>query len=618
MSQKPLFWKIYPSYLLLIVLSVWAVSWYAGRAQQGLYQQHAQQELENAARLIESQLACLVAAESEQGASAKRELDMSIQRELQTLCAELAQRSSLRVTVIGVDGRVYADSEKAPAVMDNHGDRPEVAGAVRGKVGSSVRFSNTLHLPMLYVAVPIMLQNRIAGVVRTSRPLTEIAELQRAVFHNLVIVGTIIGLLATALSWVLVRRITHPIRQMQECARRFAQGDLQARMHVTSAAELTELGETMNQMAAELGERMRMVVRQHNELETMLGSMLEGVLAVDNDGRIIKLNRCAAQMLAVEEVEACGHSIQEVVRNVALQKVAADTVKTAQPVERDIQFWQDGHELSLQVHGTPLLNAEKAPFGVLMVLNDVTRLRRLENLRREFAANVSHELRTPITSIKGFVETLLDGALEDRDDARHFLDIILKQTNRLNAIIADLLVLAAVEKQSEAGEVARDACRLRECLEFACAACRPEASQKNITLKIDCDAELELMLNAGLFEQAVVNLLQNAIRHSPDNGNVRICVDSVEGEVLVKVQDDGCGIAPEHLERLFERFYRVDKGRSRQDGGTGLGLAIVKHVAQIHGGHVGVESQPGQGSTFTLSLPLDVPPSERRPGKNLG
>jgi two-component system phosphate regulon sensor histidine kinase PhoR len=272
------------------------------------------------------------------------------------------------------------------------------------------------------------------------------------------------------------------------------------------------------------------------------------------------------------------------------------------PVDGDVVL-RHANDRVLQVNGTSLRDAQGRSIGAVIVLNDVSRLRQLESMRRDFAANVSHELKTPITSIKGFVETLLDGALQDPHDAERFLRIVARQADRLNAIIEDLLSLSRVEKDAEAAEIALSMADLRPVLESALDDCKSKASLRGIRLAFDCAAEVVARINPPLLEQAVMNLLDNAVKYSEPGGDVHLLVQAAAGEVSIRVRDHGCGIAPEHLPRLFERFYRVDKARSRKQGGTGLGLAIVKHIVLAHRGRVTVESEPGAGSTFCIHLP---------------
>jgi two-component system phosphate regulon sensor histidine kinase PhoR len=280
-----------------------------------------------------------------------------------------------------------------------------------------------------------------------------------------------------------------------------------------------------------------------------------------------------------------------------------NVLEAGEPAEEEVVIFDDG-ERFLQAHGSVLRDAAGESIGALVVLHDVTRLRRLEQVRRDFAANVSHELKTPVTAIKGFVETLLDGAMDNADDARRFLGIVAAQADRLGAIIEDLLELAHIEQQSEREQVPLCSGKLREILDAALDACRFQASEKHVELKLDCPEDVQARIDANLLERAVFNLLDNAVKYSPAGATVEVGVVRGPEELRIEVRDRGCGIPREHLPRIFERFYRVDKARSRQLGGTGLGLAIVKHIAQAHQGRATVDSTPGKGSTFSIHLPL--------------
>jgi two-component system phosphate regulon sensor histidine kinase PhoR len=368
--------------------------------------------------------------------------------------------------------------------------------------------------------------------------------------------------------------------------------------------ELGGLAESLNEMAEQLDERIRTVLKQRGELETILASMVEGVIAVDRDTRILSLNRAAATLLSADHGAAPGKILQEVVRNRELQRFVTLALESEEPVEGEIILHHDGDRY-LQAHGTRLRGDENERMGALVVLNDVTRMRKLETFRRDFVANVSHELRTPITSIKGFVETLADGALDDRDKAMQFLGIINKHTDRLSELIEDLLTLSRLDQGpgDEGRKIAVEPTAVHGLLEEAIDICRPKADGKSVKISLSCEQTLEVDLNQSLVEQALVNLIDNAIKYSPDGGTVEIEARRTDERVVVSVRDNGIGIDEKHMPRLFERFYRVDKARSRDLGGTGLGLAIVKHVAQAHGGSVGVDSSPGAGSTFFLYFP---------------
>jgi two-component system phosphate regulon sensor histidine kinase PhoR len=325
------------------------------------------------------------------------------------------------------------------------------------------------------------------------------------------------------------------------------------------------------------------------------------VVAIDSDQRLITLNSAAAKLIGSPQADLQGRNLPEVIRNADLRRFVQRALESSQPIEDDVVLHADGQRI-LQARGAALRNSAGQGVGAVIVLNDVTHYRRLETLRRDFVANVSHELKTPIASIKGFVETLLDGALSQPNDARRFLKIIASHAERLNNIIEDLLSLSKIEQSEKTASLPLNMAPLRPILQSALNGCQAQASQRNIALHLECP-DMSARINAPLLEQAVINLVDNAIKYSEPADQVLVAASAVDGEIEISVRDSGCGISEEHLPRLFERFYRVDRARSRKLGGTGLGLAIVKHIVQAHHGHVSVTSTPGEGSTFTIHLP---------------
>jgi len=363
-------------------------------------------------------------------------------------------------------------------------------------------------------------------------------------------------------------------------------------------------------MARQLQQRIEAVTRQRNEVEAILSAMVEGVIAIDGAGHIVTVNQAAAGFLSIEPAQARGHSVEEAIRDVALQQFAAQLLQGQQPQEIHVTLPIHGGRC-FQVHGARLAGGlPERSQGAVIVLHDVTHIRRLEGIRRDFVANVSHELKTPITSIKGFVEALIEGGggghAADPEQVQRYLGIVARHTDRLNAIIDDLLQLSRLEEDADQRQIGFEKGPLRPILEAAVEMSGARAAQKDIPVELACDASTQVKANPALLEQAVVNLIDNAIKYSPPGSPVRVEAQRSSGRVSIAVQDRGCGIAQEHLPRLFERFYVVDRGRSRNLGGTGLGLAIVKHIAQVHGGSVDVRSEVGKGSTFTLSLPLEA------------
>jgi two-component system phosphate regulon sensor histidine kinase PhoR len=517
------------------------------------------------------------------------------------LCKDLGKLTSFRFTVVLPGGKVIGDSLKDPATMDNHGNRPEIREALAGRRGAAVRTSRSLGLKMMYVAVP-------AGeraVMRTAVPVADIESALRTAQFRIVLTGIIVVVLGGGLTLMTFRRIVRPLEELRRGAERFAKGDLQSRVPVPETEELGRFADTMNRMALELDERLKMEVRQRNEIEAVLTSMMEGVIAIDMGKNIISLNRAASELLEIDSSDAKGKSIFDVIRNTALLDFVTDTLAAEENRESEIAL-RAGGKKSLQIHGSVLRDAQGRAIGALVVLNDVTRIRQLESVRRDFVLNASHEIRTPVTSIKGFVETLLEGALDDRESLERFLGIIARHADRLNAIVEDLLSLSRIEQEAEGDDISMKEEPLGQVIEEALEVCRPGSQEKGIALVRSCGAGIKVRMNASLIVQAVINLVDNAVKYSSPGSTVEVSCGADESWATVKVRDEGCGIAAQHLSRLFERFYRVDKARSRSLGGTGLGLAIVKHIVQAHKGSVIVESDLGRGSTFTIFLPEKI------------
>ena len=444
------------------------------------------------------------------------------------------------------------------------------------------------------------------AVVRTSQPLALLAATLWTLYAEIAAAGLLAVFVITAGSLLATRRLVRAINEIRRGADHLARGQWKYRLPDNPSEEIGMLAESLNAMAAQLDERIQRILRQQSEHQAMLSSMEEGVMAVDRSGTVLSVNDPCAGLLGVDADKLRGRSIYEVLRKPDLLKFIENAQASTKSLDGDLRFFSP-EERWLHAHGTALHDARGQKIGVLIVLHDVTRLRHLENVRRDFVANVSHELRTPITSIKGFVETLLDDGLDDQANAMRFLGIVLRQVNRLDAIINDLLLLSRIERGNEDQRIETDAEPLAQVLQVAQETCEKKAQDKSIRIAVDCPGDLVAKINAPLLEQAVINLIDNAIKYSDAGATVRVTAAREESTAVIRVIDNGCGIAANHLPRLFERFYRVDKARSRELGGTGLGLAIVKHIMTAHQGTVHVESTVGRGSTFTLRLPLSLP-----------
>jgi two-component system phosphate regulon sensor histidine kinase PhoR len=461
----------------------------------------------------------------------------------------------------------------------------------------------TLQKRMMYVAIPLKEKKKIVAIIRAALPVTAIDQELKTIQIKIMLGGLFIALLAAVISLFVSRRIIRPIENLKLGADFFARGDLSHRMSGTGLVEIDSLVETLNQMARQLEDRINTIVRQKNELTAVLSSMTEGVIAVDMDERIVSINKAAARTFENLSENLLNRSIQEAIRIPDLQKFINKALSSKENIEEDITLYQGGERI-LYVHNTPLEEADGRRSGILVVLNDVTHLRKLENMRKDFAANVSHEIKTPLTAIKGFVETLRTGDGLGPKETDRFLAIIEKHVNRLTAIIDDLMKLSKIEKQDEKSEIHLEESSIKKTILSAIQICREKADAKHITIDLLCPEDMSAWIDSRLMVQALVNLLDNAINYSSEKSRIEISASVEDKELKVSVQDHGIGISKIHLSRLFERFYRVDKARSRNLGGTGLGLAIVKHIAHAHDGHVSVKSTPGTGSTFSLYLPM--------------
>lgn len=431
--------------------------------------------------------------------------------------------------------------------------------------------------------------------------ISGVEETVRVVRLRMMLTGAAVIGIAFIIGLRVTSRFTQPLADMRRAARRFARGEFSEPVKVSRIVELGALGSALNTMASQLDARIGTIVAQRNEIGAVLESMAEGVIAVDRDERVVTVNRAAAEFFGVDSEQVHGRSLREVFRNYEIIRFVEEVLRERTSAERSITVRKESDRY-LQLHGTELADAQGNGVGAVVVFNDVTELRRLEALQRDFVANVSHELKTPITSIKGFVETLLDGALEDPEDARRFLQIISRHTDRLYGVIDDLLDLARLEQGVDDPNLTFLPTSVKELVETVVELCGPRAAARSLRLDSSEVQDIEIVVNRALVEQAVMNLIDNAVKFTETGTAVRIRAYSDLAGDIIEVSDQGQGIAKEHLPRLFERFYRVDRARSRP-GGTGLGLSIVDHVATAHGGKVFVESEPGKGSTFKMVFP---------------
>jgi two-component system phosphate regulon sensor histidine kinase PhoR len=517
------------------------------------------------------------------------------------LADELGRRASGRVTIMTLDGVVVGDSDvprEALASVENHAGRPEVLQAIHRGEGTDTRKSATVGRRMMYVAIPFRWGDDTAGVVRLAEPLSEV-DAAIAEQRRLLVIASVIALVAASLvSVVAHRRVARSVGSLTRAARRMAAGELEARTRVTGADEVGELGRTLDRLAASLSETLGELRAQRDRMGGILDAMQEGVLLLDASGRIALVNPALREMLLLPS-DTIGKLPLEVIRHAEMSALLEKATGATTPVTGEIEVaGVKPRRLLVRAHA---LAGEGEPGGVLCVVIDVTDLRRLETLRRDFVANVSHELRTPVTTVRSAAETLLGGAAADPAASRRFIDIINRNAERLQQLVEDLLDLSKIESRQY--QLKLEPVELAAALGQIASLSRERADARRISIRVDAPDGLAVRVDRRAFEQVVNNLVDNAVKYCGEGCHVVVSAAAQDGDVKILVADDGPGIEARHLPRLFERFYRVDAGRSRDQGGTGLGLSIVKHLVEAMGGRVSVESSPGRGTTFCLTLP---------------
>ena len=506
-----------------------------------------------------------------------------------------------RLTVIAGDGTVLAESDRESVrEIENHAGRPEVRRALAGQVGSDVRRSVTVERDLLYVAVPLEHPGRPRAVLRLALPTHDV-DAARTLVRRTLAGGAVLAIgVALVIGLFVSRRVTRPLRGMEDAARRMAEGDLTQAVPVAGADEIAALGTALNRTAVALREKIERLGDEQAKVRTILDGMTEGVVALDDRGRLLLLNPAARAMFAVGNGIAEGRPFLEVIRQKELLDLVYEVRASGTPARHELELGPPVNRV-VAARGAPVGLGPETP-GVLLVLHDVTELRRLERVRSEFVANVSHELRTPLTCIKGYLETLLDGALDDRDHARRFLEVAGTHAERLDRLIDDLLELSNIES----GRVTMVPMRLDlgDVVAGVAAMFEQQTGQSRQALETAVAPGLAIHADRDRLVQILVNLVDNAVKFTPEGGRIRIEAETgPDGRVEVRVRDTGVGIPSTELPRITERFYRVDKTRSREVGGTGLGLAIVKHLVQAHGGELHIESALGHGTTVSFTLP---------------
>ena len=579
-------WKLLGSYLLLLLVLGGGMYLYLNQRLDSFQQSVLQGEL-----LTEAKLAVLAAE------SGVRDLS----RDAPSIAVSLGRAGSARVTIINQEGWVVGDSEVKPeslTELENHLDRPEIRAAFAGGSGIAFRYSTTLKADMLYVATSFRSPAGPA-VVRLALPLSAVNQ-AKTQMHTLLGAGLATGLiLAFLFSDLLSRIMSRPLRLIADSALEIGRGNYRRRLPVRGTDELSEVATVMNDMSARIESQMDKLEREKGRLDAILRGMGEGLMVTDGAGAISLVNPAFCELFGVSG-DVVGRPLIEIARHPDLNASYHQAAGERTEYRREIAI-NGARERVLLTHWVPLIDQQKL-LGVVAVFHDISDLKRLEKIRKDFVANVSHELKTPVTVIKGYAEALLDGlVISDPERAVAFIDIIRNHIDRQAELIGNLLTLSELESDhftldllplNPAGATRR-----------AMTVLGSKATERSVTVTMTgFDGLPMVLIDPGRIEQVFVNLLDNALKYTPVGGQVVVTAVAEAERVVVTVRDTGPGIPPQSLARVFERFYRVDEGRSREDGGNGLGLAIVKHIVQLHGGTVWVESTPGQGSAFSFSL----------------
>jgi two-component system phosphate regulon sensor histidine kinase PhoR len=580
--------KLIFSYVFVILFSLGFIALFLDKNLEENSLHEIKSSLINQACLVESQIS-------------KANLKNENTPELETLVKVLSSKIKARLTIVNNKGKVLAESEKSEADvlrMAGHADRPEIKTAFAGGIGEEIRYSSTLKIDMLYIALPIRDNNEIMGAVRLALPLSSVQKtlstVRKAIFLSLFFA---LGL-AFVLGSLLTQAIIKPINKIIHISRKFSSGDFSHKILLDSKDEIGELADTLNMMADSLEDKIKKVEIKNQQLKAILESMVEGIIVTDKSGHIISLNPTVEKIFNISEQDAEGKLFLEIIRNNDIADIINYVLKNGKFKSCELSLVWPVQRM-FEINATPIFEKNSVS-GCLLVIHDITQIRRLETMRKDFVANVSHELKTPLTSIKGFVETLLEGALEDKENSRHFLQIIQDHANQLDNLVSDLLDLSHLESQEIKLET--QSFDLKGLTDDILAGFKSQLKRKSIKAENILSGGLIVKADKNKIGQVLTNLIDNAIKFNQEKGSVKIYSQDLDDKIKIFVEDSGIGVPEKDIPRIFERFYRVDKARSRELGGTGLGLSIVKHTIELHGGNVGVESAEGFGSKFWFTL----------------
>ena len=576
-----LFYKLFGTYLVIAVLAVVIAGFFIERELRTGLTRWIEEDL-----MAETQIIALIP-----------------EGEIEKQSQVLAERSRARVTLIDARGLVTLDSNGQTKDLDNHLNRSEIQEArVKGK-GTATRYSRTLKMDMLYVALPLYEGSHLKGYLRLSRPMLEVDRSVDKLRFSIFQVLLLIIILSMIVAFIFSMKVISPIQEIEAFTDKIRKGDVSGMLMIDSRDEIGQLSKNINDMVAELQEKIRVANEEKWKLRAAFASMAEGVMVLDSQNRIEGLNKGMAEMIGREYADIVGKTPIEAFRNIALQDALNRFRQAGEIVLEEITLG-DENPMILDVNISAVKSLPGQDPKTMIVFHNVTRLKKLEQVRADFVANVTHEIKTPLTAIIGFVETLQQGAIDDRAKAQKFLLTIHENAQRLNRLVDDLLTLSSIELGET--KLHLEGLALEDVFETALTLISLRAALKNVRIQRDVQPGLPMVrADRDRLVQILVNVLDNAVKFTPEGGSVSITASpEVQGSVVIKITDTGIGISKSELPRLGERFYRIDKTRSREMGGTGLGLSIVKHLMKAHEGSMEIESTLGKGTTVSLHFPV--------------
>jgi two-component system phosphate regulon sensor histidine kinase PhoR len=581
--SRSLYWKIIIPITLLVIVCMVGLGFYTVNSVRNTQLEHLRSTLLNEALLVAD-------------GALPNLIDSAKYNNLDVIAKTAGKEIDSRITIITSDGTVLGDTWENPSTMENHASRSEVKDALTSDIGEATRYSTTTGQNMMYVAVPIVSQGNILGVARVALPLTAVNETVNSAIRTIawsIVIAALLVILVTAL---ITRRITRPIRRATRAAEKIASGQFGQQIEIQSSDELGRLGYAFNKMSTNIQEMLTTISDERSKLSTILSSIADGVIMTDSKGTMLLANKAAESLFNFEESKAIGKHLIEITFNYEIELLFQKCTSSGQ---RQIAFIDTPSGRFLRIIAVPLKTDKFS--GASLLFQDLTEIRTMQTMRREFVGNISHELRTPLAAIKAVVETLQDGAIDDKEIAQDFLNRVYDEVDKMTQMVSELIELTRIE--SGKASLNLEPLNLNALIGEVIARLQPQAERKQINI-ITTLSEKILFVQADRekIQQVITNIVHNAIKFTPPEGEISVYTDTSSAEVTVRVKDTGIGISREDLPRIFERFFKADKSRSQS--GSGLGLAIAKHIIQAHNGKIWVESQEGQGSTFSFSIPI--------------